>query len=291
MSNVAVANVGSTVNNDDEALWDQKRKLKEEELNKSIERARLRRAEEERRLSEQRQAVCAEKLRLLDQKKAAAASSTLTTSAATANSQAEAPPNSAVNADENDANRANNPGYPIRPPPSDLPFTASQNINTAITNSYTQEEDYDENYDEYNSYGGNNTINNNPNLREDNFRQENANKHGYYDDYSNSSASSSNKRINSNSSGGSGSYKQSNATYMNPKFNANSVNPLRNSSNKSPLAQQQNQQQQPPQMTSSSSSSVAATANYSGSSNMRSNKHKYKYIEIFVRNGEFTHKK
>jgi hypothetical protein len=55
--------------NEDESQWDAKRKYNDEEMKKSIERARLRRAEEERRLSEQRQAVCAEKLRQLNLKK------------------------------------------------------------------------------------------------------------------------------------------------------------------------------------------------------------------------------
>ena len=56
-------------NDVEDALWDQKRKLTDEEVKRSIERARLRRAEEERRASEQRQAVCAEKLRQLNLRK------------------------------------------------------------------------------------------------------------------------------------------------------------------------------------------------------------------------------
>ena len=58
------------VANDDESVWDQQRKATNDEVQRSIERARLRRAEEERKLSEHRQAVCAEKLRLLNLKKA-----------------------------------------------------------------------------------------------------------------------------------------------------------------------------------------------------------------------------
>ena len=53
----------------EETNWNEKRKLTDDEVKNSIERARLRRAEEERRLSEQRQAVCAEKLRQLNLKK------------------------------------------------------------------------------------------------------------------------------------------------------------------------------------------------------------------------------
>lgn len=59
----------SVILNDEEQIWESKRKEHDDDLQKSIERARLRRAEEERRISEQRQSVCAEKLRLLNSKK------------------------------------------------------------------------------------------------------------------------------------------------------------------------------------------------------------------------------
>ena len=93
------------------ASWDQKRKYNEcsEDLKKSIERARLRRAEEERRLSEQRQAVCAEKLRQLNLKKASAPVAEQQSAVESVAQQVEVP---------------QVPGYPIRPPPSDLLFVA-----------------------------------------------------------------------------------------------------------------------------------------------------------------------
>ena len=96
------------------ASWDQKRKYNEcsEDLKKSIERARLRRAEEERRLSEQRQAVCAEKLRQLNLKKA-----TAPVTAIEQQQQSVVEPVAQTEAPQV-------PGYPIRPPPSDLLFVA-----------------------------------------------------------------------------------------------------------------------------------------------------------------------
>ena len=105
------------VDDDDEDFEDEdKTKVKQEnenddsnrvEMQKSIERAKLRRAEEEKRLIEQTKAKCAEKLRLLDMKKSTSEEHESTTATATSSGQ-------------NIQIKQNVPGYAIRPPPVDL---------------------------------------------------------------------------------------------------------------------------------------------------------------------------
>jgi hypothetical protein len=98
-------------------------------MQKSIERAKLRRAEEEKRLNEQTKAKCAEKLRLLDMKK---------TEVSSIISQ-EVPPESNVQQQQQQI-KQNVPGYAIRPPPIDL---LSSTTKSSLIDKINEDHHYD----------------------------------------------------------------------------------------------------------------------------------------------------
>ena len=207
--------------------------MQDEELKKSIERARLRRAEEERRLSEQTQAVCAEKLRLLNLRK----ESTLSLNANTniTNNENEQPLSTSSIQNENESNtiKSNTPGYLIRPPPNDMSFSSNQRLNNHTQEQYQNENQYNNNED---------TPENSNNV--------------YYDDYQSNSRKNTNN-TNSNFS--------KHSSSLNTKFNSNNLNmPSRNNA-RSPL-------NQPPQPAASPNSNYTGSSNVNRSNNQNKNR-------------------
>lgn len=128
------------------------------DIQQSIERAKIRRAEEEKRLSELTKARCAEKLRLLDMKKQTNYTDDMTTSVQQQQQTTKQDNQITTTATTATAIKSttNVPGYPIRPPPPDL--LSSKSAITATSPSPAPTNDSNEDY----SSTGYNKVQNDP---------------------------------------------------------------------------------------------------------------------------------